>query len=495
MKLPKLALNQLLKERIILYTEIVEHLPLSSDKKKQIRVDYLNFIRLLENRANYHSVVNDITNVSVIILSALIPIMINVTDKTAAGAEDHGSFIFWATVFSVTLAILNGLRQSYKFRERWQNYRETAEQLILEGQSYFALNGKYELFVSHDQAFKKFISSINSIRSKQINSFISQLLSVSDKEVAQSVTAEVAARITDINIAATKANQVKLINDELRAYVKTQPNISYFEADTEKKQVTFFVNNRAFMPADKFSFKSASLAGTVYRVTKEFAPVKTHAQFSISTGIRNKDTKDREFGSAGCICKRTDGTVVFVTCYHVVKHPAQNWDLFIPGDHDEIIDMNNNVVGNIVQAEKTDELDVAIVSLFDSVSYDELLPDRLSVGASPFIDENNLNDYADVYLISRTRNFKRIQGKLAFVNQSVTIDYGTNGESDNKDLGGLLTIHFVSTEPFSQVGDSGSLVFNADGTAIGMIVAGDDIRASFAIPFSTISDAYTLTFL
>lgn len=487
-------LKKLLQDRIKNYSNIVDNLPLDAAKKSQLHVDFINFIKIVENLADRHLLKNDVTNVLVIILSAVVPVLINITPKVVAGEIDT-SLLNLATWLSVLLAILNGLRQSYKFRERWQNYRQTAEQLILEGQSYFALNGKYERFNNHNDAFKKFIGTINLLRTQQINDYVNRLMAVTDKEVTQSIKDEVTARISAINTAKEKIELSKLINQELNTYAKSEEDIAYFEIDHDRKLVTIFITNKDFKAPDKFPFKDPRLGTEIYRIQLDFAEPVVQGNLGISTGVKNKDMPNRGFGAAGCILKRTDGKLVFITCYHVVKHTSQEWDLFQSGlGHDDVIDTENIVLGQIIDGEKSDSLDTALVAIDANIRYDDLLPGQVVIAPPVFIDETNLADYKDVYIISRTRNYRQIKGKLAEVNKHVTLNYGTKLRTDKKDLSGLMIVHYVSTEKFSLEGDSGSLVFTPDGTPVGLIVGGDLSRASFVIPFSTINDHYNFNF-
>ncbi|SDF15509.1 Trypsin-like peptidase domain-containing protein [Mucilaginibacter pineti] len=487
----KSKLSQLIRERMEQYSEIIERLQLDSAKKKQLQVDFLNYIKIIEKLADKNLFLNDLTNIVVIILTAVVPIMINITPKLESGTTYDIGFLHWATALSVILAILNGFRQSYKFRERWQNYRQTIEQLILEGQSYFALSGKYSTFDTHELAFRKFIEMVNSLRTQELNAYIS-LTTVSDKDVAQSINAEVSSRLTAINSKKDIINQRIMVNDELNSFVKAAPKISYYLADHDQKQVTIYTNDQTYQGPEKFSFTNPALKGLVYKSITKFGDAQINSLLGPSNGIKNQDMPTRGFGSAGCLCKRSDGTEVIVTCYHVVKHSSQDWDLFVPGDHDGVINSSSEFIGNITEGEKSSELDSALVEIDAGVDTDELLPGGLKVIDPIYIDEGNYQDFADVYLISRQRNFKKIQGRLSAVNKPVTINYGTAAARDMKNLDKLMIVTFVSTEPFSMPGDSGSLVFSSDGTAIGILVGSDGTQSSFVIPFTTIRDRYNL---
>ena len=488
------TISSLLKGRIKSYGEIINDLPLSNSQKIQLQVDFINFIKIIEKLANQHLVKNDLTNVIVIILSGVVPVMINLAPRVIGNQVDY-TYINFATWLSVLLAVLNGLRQSYKFRERWQSYRQTAELLILEGQSYFALCGRYALFSNHDAAFTTFIDKVNLLRTKQINDYVNRLINIDDVEITKSVRDEVNSRLTVINAAKEKAEVYKLMNIELNAFAKSNENIAYFEIDHNRKLITIYVTDSQIVLPEKFAFKSSSLSNQSYRIEKAFSEPIIQSKLVISSGVKNKDMPNRDFGAAGCILKRRDNKNVFLTCYHVVKHSSHDWDQFkFELGHDDVIDTQNEVIGQIIDAEKSSELDTALVAFDNQVPFDDLLPGQVSITEPIFIDENNIVEFSDVFIISRTRNFKQIRGILAEVNKTVTLNYGTKLHPDKKDLTGLMIVHFVSTEKFSQDGDSGSLVFTPDGIPIGIIVGGDLIRASFVIPFTTINDRYNFKF-
>ncbi|MFT3705243.1 MAG: DUF4231 domain-containing protein [Agriterribacter sp.] len=487
-------MKHLHNRRMQQYIELIDHLPLHNSAKKQLHVDFINFIYVLHRLATKHMWLNDITNVVIIILSAVVPMIINLGSESVDGGGVNATFVRSATILSIILAVLNAFRQAYKYRERWQSHLQTAEQLILEGQSYFSLSGNYSSFPSHQLAFKKFIETINMLRSKQIDKYINQLLAANDKEISQNINTEIAARSISINTAKDKVELRKLINEEVNIFAKAQLEISYFEIEHDRMLIIFFTSDINFTTPDKFLFKNKKLSGVVYKVEKEVAEAEIQNDLMISTGVKNKDMQQRGFGSAGCILKRSDETIVFVTCYHVVKHASQQWDLFVPGQHDEVIDTEGVVVGKIVDAEKSEELDTALVNVGSEIIYDDLLPGQLTVKEPVFVDEDNLSNYTDVFILSRTRNYRQIQGRLAQINKTVTLNYGTKLNPDKKNLDNLMIIHFVSTEPFSLGGDSGSLVFTSDGFAVGLVVGGDGRRASFVIPFTTINDHYNLKF-
>ena len=479
------AIKALLKNRISWFRQTIEAIPLDRHKKKQLQSDFILNLQLMETLANRNLLYNDFSNIIVIILSALVPVLINYDDQKE---------LIFATVCSVLLAIFNAFRQSYKFRDRWQNYRRTAELLVIEGQNFFALSGAYAVYKTHDGAFPAFIHSISKLRVDQMNEYTKFATPESDdiiqkriEEHSKKINGQLKERALEI--------KKKLINEEINAMVRNMPEVSYHEVDHERKLVKLYLNEASYSPPEKIKFQESSLSDLSYKISAIEAEVTIQGVVEPSSGIRNAAMSDSDFGSTGCLCLQS-GNVVLVTCYHVVKHADDDWSLFVPGSDDEVITTDQAVIGTIIEGEKTLFIDAAIVALSADAAFEPRLPNGPELKQEIiYIDDENYKSYQEVYIISRIRGNKKIAGKLAEINKPVTINYGTLTNKDKKNLEGLLLIHQVSTEPFSLSGDSGSIVFTNSGEAIGMIVAGDGRRASFAIPFSTISERFNLSIL
>ena len=487
--------KRMLTERIQMYIESIKKLSIDSYKKDQLQSDFIMNLRLMETLANRNLLLQDISNIIVIVLSALVPVFINYSSSTDAKSTDTPGHLVLATILSVLLAIFNALRQSYKFREKWQNYRRTAELLLIEGQNYFALSGSYSKYASHDEAFPIFISAISNLRINQLNDYIKTSIPESDAVIQKHIQEQVTRQTDAIQKKQEEIIKNKLINQEVKAFVKAEPAISYDEINHQRKLITLFVNDSAYKAPEKFVFKNQGLTDLSYKIVTEKSETETHGIFGPASGVKNANMDKRDYGSAGCFCTQ-NGKVVFVTCYHVVKHKDQDWDLFVPGDHDNVITIGDNIVGNILEAAKTDEIDAAIIAVSDEIEYDALFPGQLAIqDAIPYLDEENYMDYHEVYIISRIRGYKKIKGNLSAVGKHVSLNYGTKSKKDMKDLDNLIFVHSVSTEPFSKTGDSGSLVFTDSGEPIGIIVGGDGVRCSFVIPFSTFVDHFNLSIL
>ena len=474
------------------FEKTIQALNVDSFKRTMLLTDFLMNLRYMDASAKRNLRLHDVTNIIVITLSAIVPVLINYSYNDKAIVDKP--VIMLATVFSVILAIVNAFRQSYKFREKWQNYRRTCEILIIEGQNYFALSGSYKSFANHNDAFANFINSISVILVDQINDYIKVSAPESDKVIREGIednfkkiAEQLARKQSDFN--------KKLINEEINQLVRNIPEISYHEIDHDRKLIKLYINDSTYQPLEKIQFKNTSLSEFSYKVVSNQAEIKTQSLVTPSAGIKNAEMPNREFGSVGCLCLQVD-KIVFVTCYHVVKHINNAWNLFVPGSNDNVITPDNKIIGKIIQGEKTLFVDNAIVAIDEETFFNPLATKQIKLKQDIiYLEEENFKSYENVFIISRIRQGKMIAGKLSEINKPVSINYGTDTDKDFKNLEGLLLIHHVSTEPFSLSGDSGSVVFTAKGEVIGIVVAGDGYRSSFAIPFSTVSDRFNLSIL
>ena len=76
---------------------------------------------------------------------------------------------YWASwTISLMVTASNGFLQLFSLDKNYFSYSMVVEQLKTEGWQFFGLSGKYEDFESHQEAYKIFSKSIESIKRKQV---------------------------------------------------------------------------------------------------------------------------------------------------------------------------------------------------------------------------------------------------------------------------------------------------------------------------------------
>lgn len=442
-----------------------------------------------------------------LICSAIVPVLLSFDTGSAIKVSTTGEVLvdqtagYWklaALWTSALVAVLTGIRQSYKFNERVTNFRRGAELLKLEGSRYLALTEDYK-DMTHSTALPVFINKIAKIRNKQVHDYLQQVVQNTEKEnaIAQQVKTMVekdkAMQLwqeakMQLVVAGQQQALQGLMKKEIDAIYSADKQVSFALLDHMARTVTFNVVKPGYQPLkeDNYAFRHPLLKGITYDVLITNKRLTTHVIHAGDT-VKNKDNADSNIGAVGCICNMGMNIKVFVTCFHVVKSINASW--VYDYHHGDVVQLPGGIAGRISTALRTDDLDVAIIKLSSDTQYDPVLPSGAYIhDAKPLTDDDKSKF---VQLVSRTRDKDVFYGTIVEVKQKATFDYDAVPGVDEHELLDLIHIKPVGKEPFSVPGDSGSLIFDIYNNAIGMIVGGTTEEA-FAIPFAYIQQAFAL---
>ena len=102
--------------------------------------------------------------------SILLPAILSIGQMDPAKLpKNFDTITYWASwSLSLTITACNGFLQLFSLDKNYLGYSLVVEQLKTEGWQYFQLSGKYENAKTHEQSFKQFCKSIESIKRKQI---------------------------------------------------------------------------------------------------------------------------------------------------------------------------------------------------------------------------------------------------------------------------------------------------------------------------------------
>lgn len=239
---------------------------------------------------------------------------------------------------------------------------------------------------------------------------------------------------------------------------------------------------------------------------REGSPVSTTGGLALGPGNRigNRDTIVNGPGlrpAYGSLCfpvyRQADArrlSPLLLTCYHVLRYGstpgAHDWRQFVSATppHDEVLLYDEQrVVGHVVEGLRTDELDVALAEMRPGEAFSTgfgKLDWQVKGARWP-----NANDPHK----TRVRMLGGVSGEqwgvLRERNMKTPINYH-DGARDYL-MKGLLTASTDKGLPLSKPGDSGSLLLDAEGYALGLVVAADTTH-TYAIPFKRILDALHL---
>lgn len=256
----------------------------------------------------------------------------------------------------------------------------------------------------------------------------------------------------------------------------------FFESDYANRTVTVYLTVPATTVADKLFYKTS--LGKIWEIMvlkKESRGIRALSTplFPSSQMANQIPFNNALKGSLGYFVKARESNNVFLlTCYHVVWN-EHDWDHFKPIGRENIVHpLNGSPVGEIHVALKNNLVDAVLIK-----------PTNISMhgnidGIGEVLQDRALND-GDKNLTVRMRGNTsgNREGFIAELNKGAHITY-PDGRS--RFLDNLILIKTRDGKPFSKEGDSGALLVDNFGFAIGMVVAGDEQEVSLAIPFSNL---------
>jgi hypothetical protein len=195
------------------------------------------------------------------------------------------------------------------------------------------------------------------------------------------------------------------------------------------------------------------------------------------------------FGSVGCVLQhKVTGSRHLLSCWHVMKGNLRY-------DQDDnartIVDKHNKDVAIRWAGGISGAFDFALAECLSNSLSNSNLFQALGFQGGRYrpVTDVDVNTQIKVRYYDSIKNKIR-DGKIYTDTPSVSIRYADNRFRDVEDLL-VLTNDSSGTEiTISQPGNSGSVVFDREGFAIGMIIAGDN-QYTYAIKLSNVFDLYT----
>ncbi|HTE00848.1 MAG TPA: hypothetical protein VK668_16265 [Mucilaginibacter sp.] len=262
-----------------------------------------------------------------------------------------------------------------------------------------------------------------------------------------------------------------------------QPGV-FFEGDLDNKSVTVHISDPKVSVPDKLFYKtSMGKLKEISVIKKVSLAIKTLSiPLFPSSEIANQSSFQNKLkGTFGYYVKAINSANIYLlTCYHVIWN-GHDWDHFRPiGKENVVHPFAGNKIGEIFVALRNIFVDAVLIKPIDVAIETHI--EGLGV-----ITKDRTLDASDINRTVKMRGSisGNKEGFIAELNKSAFIDYP---DGLFKQLDNLILIKTITGQPFSVGGDSGSLVVDDSGFAIGMIVAGNEKDLSLAIPFSALRD-------
>lgn len=201
-------------------------------------------------------------------------------------------------------------------------------------------------------------------------------------------------------------------------------------------------------------------------------------------------------GTLGCLVYQAKEPL-WLTCYHVVKSPKQDWESYNPIKQIDKVENPDKkpenevvIIGNVKEGRRNLVHDIALITPdINTIKLDaDILGGINKVTLFREVTEADENK-TKVKKFGTTTGLTH--GIIDKVGYSSLIDYSDGAPHQLLDLIRIRSLDIQ--DPFSRPGDSGALVVDKSNQAIGIIVAGsDDGEYSFAIPVSSVFDQFNL---
>ena len=156
--------------------EIVETLTLDSDPRKNktkqsiLKNRFLSEVLAYETRRDKTKKYYDVFRFLVTTGSILLPAIMSIGQMDPAKLPANFDNISYWTAFliSLTVTISNGFLQLFSLDKNYFEFSLTTEQLKTEGWQFLQLAGKYEDYDTHEEAYKPFSKTVETIKRKQV---------------------------------------------------------------------------------------------------------------------------------------------------------------------------------------------------------------------------------------------------------------------------------------------------------------------------------------
>jgi hypothetical protein len=201
-------------------------------------------------------------------------------------------------------------------------------------------------------------------------------------------------------------------------------------------------------------------------------------------------------GTLGCFVTRNDspGKAMILSNNHVLanENNAKRGDLIIQPGRVDGGQQPRDAVGRLFRfvrlKKRGNAIDAAIATLEEGIGYD---PTNLQgLGTIAGLRHDPLEAGEVVYKVGRT--CRPTTGRVSATEvDNISIDY----DMGSLDCGGQIEIEPMNDTPFSQGGDSGSLIVDSQYRAVGLLFAGNDSDVTYANPIETVMQTLNIHLL
>lgn len=187
-------------------SELIDQIDLSPLQKRFMKGRWLDQVLWLEGRANKARNRHHTLRMITIIGGVIVPALVSVNSANVTQNRLKHFFGWTAFGLSQAVAISAAIEELFHFGENYRRYRNTAENMKIQGWYFFQLSGPYKDANSHAEAYTTFSNNVENIIQQDVEGYISQ--AVKSQEESKASTNQ------------TTLQNLTLVNKQLREQVQ-----------------------------------------------------------------------------------------------------------------------------------------------------------------------------------------------------------------------------------------------------------------------------------
>ena len=188
--------NDYLKQEM---SELIEEIELPSLQKRFMKSRWLDQVLWLEGRATKSRTRHNTLRLITIIGGVLVPAVVSANSANASQQNLKHLLGWTAFGLSQAVAISAAVEEFFHYGENYRRYRNTAENMKIQGWQFFQLTGPYKDATNHSEAYPTFASNVENIIQQDVEGYISQAVE-SDNEIKAATQAVMAQNLALANI-------------------------------------------------------------------------------------------------------------------------------------------------------------------------------------------------------------------------------------------------------------------------------------------------------
>jgi len=220
--------------------------------------------------------------------------------------------------------------------------------------------------------------------------------------------------------------------------------------------------------------------------------VPTAHGFSVGNGICNDATPDN-VGTLSAVVRSSVNGRCAATCYHIAR-ADQPWTAFVPNANNRMTwvqTAGRSPIGTVVAGARDAECDFALIKLDDGIEVATAVGGQQPKGPRSVI-------WDDVFKGSPVRVFggtmaAPVTASVIGLDETATLRYSDGSTQRFDRMISIGTVNGGTYQSVTKGGDSGALVLDADGTAIGIVVGGG-ASATYLLPLAELFARFGVAF-